>query len=264
MFKALKNRNLKLKIMSKTKSVLLEICSFSLESSINAFNGNANRIELCGGFHEGGTTPSVGLIKQVLTAVSIPVYVMIRPRGGDFLYSKTEAKVMLEDIAMISELKPAGFVFGALTDSGDLDIKLMKSLINETGNSPITFHRAIDVCQNPQKIISQLIDLGVENILTSGQKDKAINGKKMISDMVMWSKGQINIMAGSGINIQNAQEILECSVNALHFTAKKEYPSKMSFRNKNVNMGGDFIDEFMNYEASVETIGEMAELLKNQ
>ena len=237
-----------------TKKKLLEICCFSLKSCKNAEMGGADRIELCGGFLEGGTTPSVGLVRSVIEQVQIPAYLMIRPRGGDFLYNEDEIQVMLEDIQLLKNYRPAGFVIGMLTADGDIDMVGNQRLLDAIGDFPVTFHRAFDMCRNPELAIEQLVSLGIENILTSGQfqtAPEAIENLKAFKDT---AANRINIMAGSGVNSQNIPQIAAANVDAFHCSAKMDYPSLMNFRNPNINMGSKDADEFMNMEADVEMI----------
>lgn len=236
------------------KKKLLEICCFSLESCKNAEKGGADRIELCGGLLEGGTTPSVGLLKSVVDEISIPAYVMIRPRGGDFLYDSNELQEMINDIKILRELKPKGFVIGTLTPNGDIDLATNARLLEAIGDFPVTFHRAFDMCKNPHLAIEQLISLGIENILTSGQHQTAIEGVANLKEYKLIASNRINIMAGSGVKPTNILEIATADVDAFHFSAKKYLPSKMTFRNPNINMGSKDADEYMNYEADVELI----------
>jgi copper homeostasis protein len=235
---------------------LLEICCYSLKSCKNAEKGGANRIELCGGFLEGGTTPSVGLLKSVLDEISIPVYCMIRPRGGDFLYSQDEMKSMLADIKILKNYKPTGFVFGLLNAEGGIDLEGNSRLIEAAGDLPVTFHRAFDMCSHPELALEQIISLGIENILTSGQFQTAAEGIQNLKNYKQIAGNRINIMAGSGVNAGNIPQIAESGVDAFHFTAKKLFTSEMVYRNPNINMGSKKTDEFMNFEADLETIKE--------
>jgi copper homeostasis protein len=250
--------------MKKNSSNTLEVCCFSLKSCKNAEAGGADRIELCGGLLEGGTTPSYGLVSKVLEAVSIPVYVMIRPRGGDFFYNSDEIDTMLADIKFFNKLNPAGFVFGCLNQTGDLDLENMKRLLSATNGTPVTFHRAFDVCSNPLDLLEQLIELKIENILTSGQQNLAISGKELIGTLVNKAKGRIQIMVGSGVNAENINSLIETGTNAFHFTAKENLPSEMIYRNPNVSMGLDGVDEYILTEASEAKIRTLKSLIEKQ
>jgi copper homeostasis protein len=238
---------------------VLEVCCFSLFSSQIAQLGGASRIELCGGFLAGGTTPSLGLIQTVLSHVSMPVYVMIRPRGGDFLYSHTEWAEMLADIQAIKALRPAGFVFGALDMFGGIDVKKMQMLLDEAKPFPVTFHRAFDRCAHPQEAIEQLVELGVENILTSGQKPTAIEGVENLKRFVGWANKRINVMAGAGVLPSNIEALANIGIRAFHFSAKERIESSMIFRNQALGESG----EFEKYEANLELIRATKALLKN-
>jgi copper homeostasis protein len=239
---------------NSAKKKLLEICCFSLKSCKNAEKGGADRIELCGGLLEGGTTPSVGLLKSVVDEISIPAYVMIRPRGGDFLYTKEEFKEMIADIKILKEYKPAGFVIGVLDLNGQINLEANARLLDAIGNFPVTFHRAFDMCKNPHLAIEQLISLGIENILTSGQYQTASEGIPNLKEYKQIASNRINIMAGSGVKPENILEIASTEVDAFHFSAKKAIPSEMIFRNPKINMGVKDADEYMNFEADLELI----------
>ena len=236
------------------KEKLLEICCYSLHSCKNAELGGADRIELCGGFLEGGTSPSIGLVKEVLGQINIPVFIMIRPRGGDFCYSEDEILTMIADIEIMKEYKPAGFVFGVLSADGEVDNVNLKRLLNVSSPFPITFHRAFDRCVNPEKALEELITLGIQNVLTSGQFNLAIDGLDNLTKWVKLSNGRIQIMAGSGVSPGNIKKISESKVNAFHFSAKKAIQSKMIRTKNTIFMGGEGINEFLNYEADFELI----------
>jgi copper homeostasis protein len=236
------------------KKKLLEICCYSLYSCKNAERGGADRIELCGGFLEGGTSPSIGLVKEVLGQIGIPVFIMVRPRGGDFCYSEDEILTMIADIEIMKEYKPAGFVFGLLREDGNIDIKNTSRLIKVASPLPITFHRAFDRCVNPEKGLEELISLGIQNVLTSGQYNFALDGFNNLTKWVKLAKGRIQIMAGSGVNPENIEKIAETNVNAFHFSAKKAFESKMIRTQNTIFMGGEGINEFQNFEADFELI----------
>jgi copper homeostasis protein len=245
-----------------SRKKVLEICCYSLKSCKNAQAGGADRIELCGSMPEGGITPSIGLIERALQEIKIPIYVMIRPRGGDFLYSKEEIEVMLSDIKTIKKLKPAGFVIGLLKSDGNLDLENTKLLLNEIGDFPVTFHRAFDMCVNPTLAIEQLISLGIENILTSGQFQTAPEGIENLKTYKHIASNRINIMAGSGVNPKNIELIANTGADALHFSAKKSISSGMVFRNKNINMGDKNADEYATYEADENLVREAKQLIE--
>ncbi len=226
----------------------------------NAQEGGADRIELCGGRPEGGVTPSYGTLKAVLDRVTIPVYVMIRPRGGDFCFNESERAAMLEDIRVLKTLQPGGFVIGALCPDGSLDLDVIREQLEAIGSFPVTFHRAFDMCKNPEEAILLLAELGIENILTSGLYQTAWEGRENLARFKKIAEGKINIMAGSGVMPANIREIAQTGVDALHSAARKTFASPMVFRNERINMGGDSsVDEFATYEADLEIIRELIE-----
>ncbi len=211
---------------------MLEICCFDIESAIKAAEAGADRIELCANKPEGGITPSLGMIKEVLKHVQIPVYVMIRPRGGDFLYSKAEKSSMLSDIDMVVELGAAGIVCGALNTDGKLDEAFLKDIISHKKSLKFTFHRAFDRCSNPIEAIEILIQHKVDTILTSGQKEKAIDGLENLRQYTVLAKGKINIMVGSGVLPSNMNVFAELGIKVFHFSASQNADSNMVYINE--------------------------------
>lgn len=230
-------------------NIKLEICVDSLVSALEAQKGGADRIELCDCLAAGGTTPSAGLIKIVREYINIDIYVMIRPRSGDFCYTDLEFQVMKENIRFAKEYGMDGVVFGILTSEGYVDTERTKELIQIAKPMGITFHRAFDMAKSPEKTLEELIGLGVDRILTSGQKNSAYEGIQLIKNLVEKSNNKISIMAGSGVNSENVEDIInKTAVKEIHLSAKKRFKSKMSYRNENVNMGiTENISEYENY-----------------
>lgn len=242
---------------------MLEICSFSLESCLTAQNAGAGRVELCGGMFEGGTTPSAGLISLARQHLNIQLFVMIRPRGGDFCYSDTEFEVMKQDILTAKSLGADGVVFGILNPDGSVDITRNTELVNLATPLKVTFHRAFDVAENPFQALEDIIDCGCERILTSGQKNTAIEGIDLLKALVEKSNNRIQIMAGSGVSSQNAQQFLSVGVHALHMTGKGIQESKMIFRKPDVSMASASLsNEYEIYEADFEKCKAVVEILK--
>ena len=218
---------------------IIEICANSAQSCIEAEAGGAKRVELCAGIPEGGTTPSYGEIRvaQALTS-SIDINVIIRPRGGDFLYTPTEIQSMLFDIEMAKQLGVHGVVFGCLTKDGDLDVALMKRLKKAAGTLSVTCHRAFDVCRDPFTAMEQLIEMGFDRILTSGQQPDAVTGIPMIAELVRIAAGRIIIMPGSGVRENNIARIeAETDATEFHTSARHSVYSQMEYRNEKVSMG---------------------------
>ena len=162
----------------------LEICVDSVESAINAQKGGATRLELCSNLIIGGTTPTKSLFEEVRKNVNIPINVLIRPRFGDFLYSKYEIEIIKNEIRMFREMGADGIVVGILTKEGEIDLENMKSFISEAQNIPVTFHRAFDVCKNPLEAFYELKKIGVKAILTSGQEENCLKGKQLLKKLV--------------------------------------------------------------------------------
>ena len=177
-----------------------EICTNSVESCLAAQQGGADRVELCAGIPEGGTTPSYGEIVVARELLHIKLHVIIRPRGGDFLYSPLEIKTMLRDIEMVKKAGADGVVLGCLTPNGEVDMPLMKELVAAADGLSVTFHRAFDVCRNPQKALEEIIESGCNRILTSGQQATAEAGIPLLKELQRQAAGRIILLAGCGVN----------------------------------------------------------------
>lgn len=218
----------------------IEICANSVESAVKAQEGGAYRVELCAGIPEGGTTPSFGdirMARQLLQETKL--HVIIRPRGGDFLYSHLELEIMLHDIKVAKQLGADGVVFGCLTADGNVDIAAMKMLMNAVGDMNVTFHRAFDMCKNPKEALEQIIELGCTRILTSGQEENALAGIPLLKELVEQANGRIIIMPGCGVNPNNILQIAEeTGASEFHFSGRSACESRMIYRNPKVSMGG--------------------------
>lgn len=220
---------------------LMEVCVDSVESAVNAERGGAGRLELCSSLLEGGLTPSLGVLHVVKQYVKIPIYVMIRPRGGDFLYSDLEVDVMRKDIELMKSQGADGLVLGALTEDGRVDAELCMELLAAARPLPVTFHRAFDMVHDPAVALEALISLGFERVLTSGCDSSALEGLPLIKRLVDQAKGRIIIMPGGGITERNLQRILEGSgAQEFHCSARSSRESAMKFRNTCISMGASF------------------------
>ena len=222
---------------------IIEICANSAQSCVEAEIGGARRIELCAGIPEGGTTPSYGEIRtaQSLTS-SIDINVIIRPRGGDFLYTPAEIQSMIVDIGMAKQLGVHGVVFGCLTKEGDIDVTLMKRLKTAAGTLSVTCHRAFDVCRDPYTALEQLIEMGIDRILTSGQQPDVVRGIPMIAELVRRAAGRIVIMPGCGVREDNIALIeKETGATEFHTSARRVISSRMKYRSENVPMGSQTV-----------------------
>lgn len=224
-----------------------EVCANSVESCLAAQAGGADRVELCAGIPEGGTTPSYGDIataRELLTHTRL--HVIIRPRGGDFLYTPLEQRIMLKDIENARRLGADGVVFGCLTSEGDIDIALMKQLLEAAQGMSVTFHRAFDVCRQPKQALETLIQLGCHRILTSGTQPTAEQGIPLLKELQAQADGRIILLAGCGVNENNIARIAsETGIREFHFSAREQLTGGMQFRNEAVSMGGTVcIDEY--------------------
>lgn len=234
---------------------ILEICAGSVESAIAARDGGAQRIELCAALEVGGVTPSAGLIAQARKIEGLTLNVIIRPRGGDFLYNEYEAACMEHDIRTCKQLGVDGVVIGALTAQGDIDTTLCKRLIEAAEGMSITFHRAFDMCRDPHKALEELIEMGCDRVLTSGQASTAQAGVTLLRELVEQANGRIIIMPGCGVNSNNAAVILQATgAQEIHASARKSVGSGMLFRHSGVSMGNPDSDEYARKETDVNEV----------
>ena len=188
---------------------MIEAAVDTLDSALSAERAGAGRVELCGSLHDAGTTPSGGLIAAVCGRLRIPVFVLIRPRGGDFVYSDDEIALMRRDVELASSSGAVGFATGALDRDYGIDIDATKSLVAAAGNRPVTFHRAFDFTTDLFAALEQLIECGVKRVLTSGGARTALNGADTIAQLVEQARGRIIVVAGGGIRENNVREIID-------------------------------------------------------
>ena len=185
----------------------IEIACFNPESAMIAFENGADRIELCDGLAEGGTTPDFETVKQLRAKINIPVFVMIRPRGGDFTYSDAEFKQMKNDLTQLKSLQVDGFVFGILDENDEVNLEQNKELVELAKPYPCTFHRAFDRAKDLENSLEKVIECGFTTILTSGQKPNVSEGKENLKKLVAQSDGRIEILVGGGLRSTNIEEI---------------------------------------------------------
>ena len=183
--------------------MIIEVCAESYEYAVKAEKAGADRIELCKDLHLDGLTPDYESSKRTIDTLDIPVFILIRPRGGDFIYSNEEFELMKRDILKFKKMGCKGIVSGVLNDDNTIDIKKTKELVELSRPLEFTFHRAFDKVNNPLNEIENLIELGIDRVLTSGQKEKAIDGLVLLKQLNSISKNRIKIMPGSGINKSN-------------------------------------------------------------
>jgi len=238
---------------------IIEICANSAWSCVEAEAGGA---KLCAGIPEGGTTPSYGEIMMAKKLTStIDINVIIRPRGGDFLYTEAEIESMMLDIELCKQLGVHGVVFGCLTKEGDIDVPLMRKLIEHAKPLSVTCHRAFDVCRDPYVALEQLIELGCDRILTSGQQSDAIKGIPLIAELVRRAAGRIIIMPGCGVRENNIARLeRETGAKEFHTSARSVVYSKMEYRNENVPMGSSAVSsEFETVETDRKKVAACVE-----
>lgn len=217
----------------------VEVVVYNLESALKAQEGGADRIELCDNPGEGGTTPSAGIIEVVRQNLSIDVYVMIRPRGGDFLYSNYDFHAMRRDIGYAQKMSVDGVVFGILHADGTIDKKRCRELIGRARPLKVTCHRAFDMTRDPFEALEDCIEAGFDRILTSGQQPQALLGADLLGELVRKADGRIQIMAGSGVNEQTVEDIVARSgVRHIHFSAMGYRNSGMTYFNKDISAMG--------------------------
>lgn len=232
-----------------------EICANSAESCVAAQAGGAHRVELCASMPEGGTTPSFGEIRLARKLIDIRLHVIIRPRGGDFLYTPLELDIMEEDIHMARQAGADGVVFGCLTPEGDLDMPAMRRLMKISEGMSETFHRAFDYVRSPEQVLEHLIDLGVNRVLTSGQQPTAMQGASLLAELVRQAAGRIVIMPGCGVNEWNIAELAACTgASEFHFSARELKESKMLLRNPALSMGSSDQDEYAHPVTTAERV----------
>lgn len=240
--------------------MIIEICANSFGSAKAAQDAGAHRIELCTELSVGGLTPSHGLVEKAITELDIPVHVLIRPRSGNFTYSKEEFDVMLRDIAFCKKMGCAGIVSGVLTLDNKIDFDKTEQLINASEGIEFTFHRAFDWVENPLKELQKLIDLKVNRLLSSGQKPTAIEGISLLKKFKDYSKGKIEIMPGSGVNIENVLEFKEAGFTSIHFSATTK--KQVLLQKPKVSMHSDtFFEEGIVATSNKETIRKIMQLL---
>jgi copper homeostasis protein len=189
-------------------TILIEAAVESLQGALAAEAAGANRLELCANLSEGGTTPSASLVAAVLDKTTLPVFAMIRPRGGGFVYSGDEIAVMTTDIAHVKSLGVAGIVTGALTPDARVDVECTRTLMSAAAGLPVTFHRAFDRAPNLVGALEQLIQLGVSRVLTSGGAATALEGASAIAALLAQARDRIAILAGGGIRDHNVRELV--------------------------------------------------------
>ncbi len=241
---------------------ILEACVDSVESALAAARGGASRLELCGSLIIGGVTPNPWLFQEIRKHTDIRIHVLIRPRFGDFCYTEEEFILIREAVKEFKKLGAEGVVIGCLKPDGTLNMEQMKILMEEAGDMSVTLHRAFDVCADPYETMEQAISLGIDTILTSGQKNVCTLGADLLKELVEKSAGRITIQAGSGVNAEVIREVhKKTGAAAFHMSGKKTLDSAMTYRKEGVNMGLPSLSEFEVWRTDEEEIRKARKVL---
>lgn len=238
---------------------LIEICIDSIRSLTIAERAGANRIELCSSLATGGLTPSFGYMLQAKKSATVPLYAIIRPRGGDFFYSDDEINVMLEDIYQVKKAGLQGVVIGALDHEANLAKTAIKDMVKAASGLGITFHRAIDHTMHLFDSLSFLIEQKIERVLSSGQAKTAEEGIPTLKAMVDFCQGRLTVMPGAGVTAQNGLQILQATgAREIHLSAKTTCPSAMRYQNTRANMG----EKSHDFDISITDFNQVKALVK--
>lgn len=242
---------------------LLEVSTYNIEGVIAARQYGVSRLELCSNIKEGGVTPSYGFIRAAVETGHPNICIIVRPRGGDFLYTSQEFEMMQYDILNARQLGVHGVVSGVLHADGSIDKARTKQLVDLARPMKFTFHRAFDMCNNPVQALNDLIEIGVDTILTSGMENTAIQGKKVLKELIAQANGRIEILAGSGVNAENMAELyFDAGVVHFHMSAVKDIQSEMEFFNYHLNMGNEETEEYVKLTVDDEKIQKALRVLK--
>lgn len=244
--------------------MILEACVDSVESALAAQAGGAHRVELCEDLLEGGTTPSAGMIEVCRERLQIPVHVLIRPRGGDFVYSDVELEVMQRDIALVRRLGAQGVVIGALRPDGTVDVERTRAMLGVARPLSVTFHRAFDFTPDADAALDTLIALGVDRVLTSGQAPSARKGTRVLARLVARAGGRIGILAGGSVSEEDIAEIAQRSgVREVHVRATALLESPTSYRPQHLSLQKQPLpNEFDRAVTDPERIRRISDLLR--
>ncbi len=243
------------------RPVVVEVCVDSVESAVAAQQGCAARVELCSALLEGGLTPGQGVVQVAREQLTLGLQVMVRPRGGDFLYSDVEFDVMRREIDMARTHRADGVVFGVLRPNGTVDVSRTRELIDRARPLVVTFHRAFDVTRDPFEALDTLMELGVERVLTSGQEASALEGVDLLRRLVERAGDRLIVMPGGGIHERSLPRILrETGAREVHVTGTRTIESGMTFHNPRCFMGGELRPP--EYSSAVTDAARIQELVR--
>jgi len=241
------------------KKYIIEIATSDFATTQSAVEGGADRIELCANLAEGGTTPSFGTIKQCREAFTVSLYPIIRPRGGDFLYTKNEFDIMLQDVMLCKQLGCDGIVIGILNMDGTIDVVRTAQLIEIAYPLGVTFHRAFDRCKDPFIALEELIEIGCERILTSGQQTSVLDGVALVAELNKKADDRIIIMPGSGVRKENIKMLAEkTGCVEFHSSLRGKEKSKMAFVHESFKDSGE---SYMNNAIDWEEVKALKNML---
>ena len=241
---------------------ILEACVDSVESALSAAKGGADRLELCGRLGIGGTTPNPWLFQEIRKHTDIRIHALIRPRFGDFCYTDEEFILIREAVKEFRRLGAEGVVIGILKPDGTLNMEQMKRLMEDAEGMSVTLHRAFDVCADPYETMEQAISLGIDTILTSGQKNICTAGADLLKDLVEKSAGRITIQVGSGVNADVIRELQpKTGATAFHMSGKVTMDSEMEYRREGVNMGLPSLSEYEIWRTDEEAVRRARQVL---
>ncbi|WP_273429655.1 copper homeostasis protein CutC [Chitinibacter tainanensis] len=236
----------------------LEICAGSVTSCLAAQEGGAHRVEFCDNLLEGGTTPSYGQLAAARDRLWITLNVIIRPRGGDFLYSDLEFEVMERDVLMCKKIGVDGIVIGLLNADGSVDIPRTQRLVELAGPLPVTFHRAFDVARDPQQALEDIIRCGCTKLLSSGQAPTALEGAALLRELQQQAGTRLQVMPGAGVRAHNIAELVRATgCREFHSSGRAAAASGMQYFNPQVKMGAPGQDEYSLVETRAELVREL-------
>lgn len=242
---------------------ILESCVDSVESALAAANGGATRLELCSNLVIGGTTPSPWLYEEIRKHTDIRIHALIRPRFGDFCYTDSEFSIIRQAVEDFNRMGAEGVVFGILKPDGTLNLAQMKELMEAAQGMSVTLHRAFDVCVDPYETMEQAIELGIDTILTSGQKNICTQGTALLKELVEKSQGRIKIQVGSGVSAEVIRQVYPVTkAKAYHMSGKVTLDSPMLYRKEGVNMGLPSISEYEIWRTDENSIREARQVLE--
>lgn len=242
--------------------MIIEIAAFSLEAALAASASKAHRIELCSSFAAGGLTPAAGTLKAVASLIQKDVFVMVRPREGDFCYSNREFESMIEDVRFIKSLGFKGIVSGILHPDGSIDKSRTRKLAEEAFPMSFTFHRAFDKSRNLPESLETIIECGCTRVLTSGGESSVNEGLQMIKSLVEQAAERIIVLPGGGANLSNVIELRQAGCTEIHLSARQWVDSRMQFRKPEPDFGGTAIPDFSYLMPNPELIEEIIDSLK--